>query len=255
VNSRANLKQLLEECTVKLALNSSARRIFLPDGTEVKDVTDLDKNQNVFVSCGQPFRDPSEAEKGKVLMRNSVEWTLNGIQLPPDQARGKTKSSLSRRMRSLIEKKRPRILVFRNGMRTEGVEVAQANPADFLDSCAQRLHLESSIRCFYDLKCQRVLDPVDMDKDSFYSIDLCLQGDSLYQGPLWAIQRAEQFRAKGAHDYVTQLIGETKSVLAEKNKYISRLTHPLPGTSEAELTNSQAANQAEKVIDCIFQSN
>ena len=50
---------------MKLRLNSSARRIFLSDGTEVKDVSDLDRNRDVFVSCGQPFRDPSEAEKGK----------------------------------------------------------------------------------------------------------------------------------------------------------------------------------------------
>lgn len=63
--------QLLEECTVKLGLTSSAKKMFLLDGTEVKDVHELERDQDVYVSCGQPFRDPLKAEKG--------EWITGGF--------------------------------------------------------------------------------------------------------------------------------------------------------------------------------
>ncbi|XP_062517210.1 doublecortin domain-containing protein 1-like [Corticium candelabrum] len=247
VTSRANMTQLLEECTSRLGLTLSAKRLFLSDGTEVKDVYDLKKDENVYVSSGQPFRDPLQAGKGSVLMRKSVEWTLDGVQLPPNDKRGKTKSSLSSRLKSLVERRKPRILVFRNGMTTEGVEIPQMNSGDFVASCTQRLQLESRIKCFYDLECRRVYDPVDRDKD-FYCIDQCLQGDFAYLGPLWAVQGCEQFKVSGALEYVTHLVAETKTAVMDKNKYISKLTHPLPGTSEAELTTSQAADRAEKAL-------
>ena len=61
--------QLLEECTSRLGLTLSAKRLFLSDGTEVKDVYDLKKDENVYVSSGQPFRDPLQAGKGMNIIR------------------------------------------------------------------------------------------------------------------------------------------------------------------------------------------
>ena len=57
--------QLLEEATVKLGLASAGRKIFLPDGTSVTDARQLYKDCAVYISMGDPFKDPYEAIKGK----------------------------------------------------------------------------------------------------------------------------------------------------------------------------------------------
>ena len=56
-------------------------------------------------------------------LRRSASWTLSGIVLPEDRSRGRTKPSLSKRMQSLVESQKRRILVFRNGESSEGVEI------------------------------------------------------------------------------------------------------------------------------------
>ena len=56
-------------------------------------------------------------------LRRSASWTLSGIVLPEDRSRGRTKPSLSKRMKSLVESQKRRILVFRNSESSEGVEI------------------------------------------------------------------------------------------------------------------------------------
>ena len=56
-------------------------------------------------------------------LRRSASWTLGGIVLPEDRSRGRTKPSLSKRMKSLVESQKRRILVFRNRESSEGVEI------------------------------------------------------------------------------------------------------------------------------------
>ena len=56
-------------------------------------------------------------------MRRAASWTLSGVILPEDKTRGKTRPTLSRRMKSLVESQKRRILVFRNGESSEGVEI------------------------------------------------------------------------------------------------------------------------------------
>ena len=50
--------QLLEECTDKLGLDKAARRLFLGDGQEVTSEDDIDRDAEVYVSTGEPFRNP-----------------------------------------------------------------------------------------------------------------------------------------------------------------------------------------------------
>lgn len=59
----------------------------------------------------------------KEELRRSASWTLSGIILPENKSRGKTKTSLSKRMSTLVESQKRRILVFRNGENSEGVEI------------------------------------------------------------------------------------------------------------------------------------
>ena len=50
--------QLLEECTEKLSLHKAARRLFLDDGQEVMSEDNLERDAEVYVSTGEPFRNP-----------------------------------------------------------------------------------------------------------------------------------------------------------------------------------------------------
>ena len=52
------LLQLLESCTEKLCLHKAARRLFLEDGREVLTEDDLDRDMEVYVSTGEPFKNP-----------------------------------------------------------------------------------------------------------------------------------------------------------------------------------------------------
>lgn len=64
-NSRMFLsKQLLDACTDKLGLVSAARKLFLSDGTQVTHPRQLPKDVDVYVSCGETFRDPFAAIRG-----------------------------------------------------------------------------------------------------------------------------------------------------------------------------------------------
>ena len=58
------LVQLLEECTAKLGLVSAARRLYLSDGTLIREFSQIMKNSDVYVSCGDTFKDPFGKFKG-----------------------------------------------------------------------------------------------------------------------------------------------------------------------------------------------
>jgi len=55
---RACGMQLLESCTEKLGLHKAARRLFLENGKEVLSDEDLDRDAEVYVSTGEPFKNP-----------------------------------------------------------------------------------------------------------------------------------------------------------------------------------------------------
>lgn len=57
-------KQLLDACTDKLGLVSAARKLFLSDGTQVIHPRQLPREVDVYVSCGEAFRDPFAAIRG-----------------------------------------------------------------------------------------------------------------------------------------------------------------------------------------------
>jgi len=50
-----NMKQLLDACTSRLDLNSAARRLFMMDGEEITDFSEIKRDQYVSVSCGEGF--------------------------------------------------------------------------------------------------------------------------------------------------------------------------------------------------------
>ena len=63
--------QLLESCTEKLGLDKAARRLFLHNGKEVLSDEDLDRDVEVYVSTGEPFKNPV-----KDMLRTSSSYVL-----------------------------------------------------------------------------------------------------------------------------------------------------------------------------------
>ena len=63
--------QLLEMATDKLGLPSAGRRVFLDDGTEVFTPREIYRDSEVYISCGEPFKDPLKPVKSK-----SKNWCL-----------------------------------------------------------------------------------------------------------------------------------------------------------------------------------
>ena len=51
--------------TDKLGLATAARRIFLDDGTEVFTAKEIQRDSEIFISCGENFKDPSKPVKSK----------------------------------------------------------------------------------------------------------------------------------------------------------------------------------------------
>ena len=50
--------QLLEYCTEKLFMPTAARRLFLDDGSEVFTPKEIPRDAEVYISCGEPFKNP-----------------------------------------------------------------------------------------------------------------------------------------------------------------------------------------------------
>ncbi|MGH0174652.1 UNVERIFIED_CONTAM: hypothetical protein FKN15_076627 [Acipenser sinensis] len=118
--------ELLEECTMKLNLNTAARRVFLLSGEEAHEPKDIPHDAEVYISTGEPFVDPFKKIKDHLTLSKEANWTVNGVVLPADAKRGTTKPNLSLRMRKLSEKTTVRILVFKNGAGQDGCEVIAA---------------------------------------------------------------------------------------------------------------------------------
>ncbi|XP_006864969.1 PREDICTED: doublecortin domain-containing protein 1 [Chrysochloris asiatica] len=151
---------LLEECTAKLNLSMAARRVFLADGTEVLKPKDIPQEVDVYVSTGEPFKDPFKKIKDHLLLMKKVTWTMNGLMLPTDVKRQKTKPVLSTRMKKLTEKISIRILFFKNGMGQDGCEISvgEETVEKVLDTCTMKMDLNSPARYLYDLYGRKIED-------------------------------------------------------------------------------------------------
>lgn len=60
--------QFLECCTDKLGLPFAARRVFLEGGEEIFDAEDIPLDGEVYVSCGENYKDPLANVKRKITI-------------------------------------------------------------------------------------------------------------------------------------------------------------------------------------------
>ncbi|XP_053305475.1 doublecortin domain-containing protein 1-like [Spea bombifrons] len=71
---KIEFQQFLERCTMMMNLPSAARRLFNQNGDEIFHLRDVERNQLVYVSCGDHWIDPqlSAAERKKQLLLNNL---------------------------------------------------------------------------------------------------------------------------------------------------------------------------------------
>ncbi|KAM6158282.1 LOW QUALITY PROTEIN: doublecortin domain-containing protein 1 [Rhynchocyon petersi] len=228
------ITSLLEECTGKLNLNMAGRRVFLADGTEALKPKDIPYEADIYVSTGEPFIDPFKKFKDHLLLMKKVTWTMNGLMLPTDVKRRKTKPALSIRMKRLTEKKTPvRILLFKNGMGQDGHEITVVNEAmtKVLDACTMRMNLNSPARCLYDLYGRKI---GDISKVPL--LEKCLQNSiTPIRGPVW-VSEGEVFSPSGAKTYIQGVILALYERLKSAKYYCKQL-------------NFAVEKQKEKITD------
>ncbi|XP_062054036.1 doublecortin domain-containing protein 1 [Lepus europaeus] len=211
---------LLEECTEKLNLNMAARRVFLADGREALEPKDIPHEADVYVSTGEPFVDPFKNIKDHLLLMKNVTWTMNGLMLPTDVKRWKTKPVLSNRMKKLTEKTSVRILFFKNGMGQDGHEiiVGKETMKKVLDTCTMKMNLNSPARYLYDLYGRRI---EDISKVPL--LEKCLQNSiTPLRGPLW-VSKGEGFSPSGAKMYIQGVLVALYQRLKSAKKYYKQL--------------------------------
>ncbi|XP_041132278.1 doublecortin domain-containing protein 1-like [Polyodon spathula] len=224
-----NIKLLLEECTLRLNLNTAARRVFLASGEEADEPKDIPHDAEVYISTGEPFVDPFKKIKDHLSLSKEANWTVNGVALPADAKRGTTKPSLSLRMRKLSDKTTVRILVFKNGAGQDGCEVIAAvdQTEKFLDHCTTRLKLTSPAMTIYNWDGKRTehLSHVPL-------LDSCLQNSiTPLRGPAW-VSKGEGFSPSGAKLYIQGVLGALHQKLKPAKEYSKQLDYALDNNNE-----------------------
>ncbi|XP_039605481.1 doublecortin domain-containing protein 1-like [Polypterus senegalus] len=249
------MKMLLEECTLKLMLNSAARRVFLANGKEAHEPQDIPHGADVYISTGEPFADPLKKIKDHLSLSKEASWTINGIVFPNDAKRGRTKPSLSKRMRKLTAKNTIRLLVFKNGTGKDGCEVIAAvdQIEKFLDQCTVRLNLTSPARVLFDWDGKRIEDISQVPM-----LDSCLQNSiTPLRGPIW-VSKGEGFSPSGAKVYIQGVMWALHEKLKPSREYSEQLNWALDNCIEKitrkdilSLTTEDLYNNKEKVDNLI----
>ncbi|XP_046543933.1 doublecortin domain-containing protein 1-like [Haliotis rubra] len=228
-----NIKMLLEFLTVKLGLPFAARRIFLEDGIEVFEAGDILPDSDVYISMGENYKDPHLPTKRNLIQREGAVWTLSGIMLPEEGRKKRTRSCLSRRMKTLIEQKKVRILVYRNGRSKEPMEIVAnlSNTEEFLVACTAKLDLRSHARILYDWEGNEITD-----LSATPILDDCLQqGGTAVMGPLW-VSLGEGFSPTGTADFIASIKHIVKSRLKEVKKYKTEINYAMSDEDKHKVT-------------------
>nr|XP_006825759.1 PREDICTED: uncharacterized protein LOC100377058 [Saccoglossus kowalevskii] len=227
--SAPNIKILLEQCTVKLGLTTAARKVFLSNGKEALLPSDIERGDDIYISCGEPFKDPTTCEKSNIEMKKSASWTVNGVVFAEERKKRKTKPALSKRLRSMLAQKNRRVMVFKNGDGQEMAEVVVSMDkfASFLDDCTSRLNLTTPARAAYTWHGVAITDLHDAPK-----LDKCLQTSTTpVIGPLW-ISKGEGFSPSGTKDFLKAVITHCKQKIKGLEQYKEQLEYAQDGEKD-----------------------
>ncbi|XP_070543245.1 doublecortin domain-containing protein 1-like isoform X3 [Ptychodera flava] len=242
--SAPNIKLLLEQCTVRLGLTTAARRIFLSDGVEVLLGSDIERGAEVYISCGENFKDPLGSEKSSAAMKKTASWTVNGVVFEETKKK-KMKPVLSKRLRKMLAQKNRRVMVFKNGCGQEMAEVVVTMDKfdTFLDDSTNRLGLTTPAKTAYTWDGTVITDLHDAPK-----LDKCLQPSTTpVLGPLW-ISKGEGFSPIGGRDFLKAVIAHCREKIHAANEYITQLDYAIDGEKE-KVTMTKVLSMDEDEIE------
>ncbi|XP_078539864.1 doublecortin domain-containing protein 1 [Lissotriton helveticus] len=240
----STINRLLEECTSKLNLNMAARRVFLEDGTEALEPKDIPHDADVYVSMGEPFLDPFKKIKEHLSLMKTVTWRMNGLMLPSDTRRGKTKPALSKRLKKLARKPTVRILVFKNGTGQDSCDIVavQDEMEKFLDDCTTKMGLSSPARWLYDMSGDKIEDLADVPL-----LDKILQNAiTPLRGPVW-VSKGEGFSPSGAKVHIQTVLVALCQRLASEKSYIRQINLAIHGDTGKVSQKSILSMSAEEL--------
>ncbi|XP_059150633.1 doublecortin domain-containing protein 1-like [Physella acuta] len=194
------IKILCEMATEKLGLPFAARRVFLEEGVEVFSGQDIPQYQDVYISMGENFKDPYHTAQRNVIIRNKSVWSLGGVILPEQRHTKGRRTLMSKRMRTLCENKKVRIIIYKNGSSTDPAEVVAdlKNMTDFLNNCTGKLNLRNHAKLVYDWNGQEILDLADTP---MLDDTIIPQGKTPLLGPLW-ISAGERYSPSGTQGFL-----------------------------------------------------
>nr|XP_039274440.1 doublecortin domain-containing protein 1-like [Styela clava] len=220
-----DVKQLLVEATRKLGLNTAARRVYLDNGAEAFRAKDIPYNADVFISCGEQFKDPKKVlnNSGSLIASNS--WTMKGVVL--DGERRPVRRTMTNRLRRLAGKKSSRILVFLNGDGANGHDVIHLTSDGYnrlLDQSTSKLKMTSAARTTYGWDGKEV-----SNLEEVRQLDSCMKnGSSLILGPIW-VSAGEGFNPTGALNFVEGILWGLKQRLEAAKIRNEQLDHACNG--------------------------
>ncbi|KAK3103714.1 hypothetical protein FSP39_021266 [Pinctada imbricata] len=237
-----SMKVFLEMCTEKLNLPFAARRVFLEEGVEIFEAEDIPTDGEVYVSCGEKYRDPYSSIKRNMIISNGAKWTLSGVLLPEEGRKKKTKARMSKRMRALVETNRVRIIVYRNGYATEPLEIVAdlKNKDEFLVACTAKLGLTTCAKTFYDWEGNEITDLTETP-----ILHDCLQpGSSPILGPLW-VSIGEAFSPTGTVHYIKSILVIIKGRLKDAKRYRNQINYALTEEEREKVTITDILSMSE----------
>ncbi|KAH9500578.1 hypothetical protein Btru_072308, partial [Bulinus truncatus] len=194
-----NMEILLQMATEKLGLPFAARKVFLENGREIYTVQDFFESQaeEIFVSMGEPFKNPDVNAKKNMVIKNNLVWTLNGINLAEKVKYKRKRTKMTKRMQELSKNQKVRVMIFVNGNSMEPNEaVADVdNFTDFLNVCTGKLNLPRPAKVAYDWNGKQITELSEILDESILP-----ETKTPIRGPLW-ISTGERFSPTGTRGF------------------------------------------------------
>ncbi|KAF7260036.1 hypothetical protein EG68_02539 [Paragonimus skrjabini miyazakii] len=258
------IEEVLQKGTYMLALNSAARRIFLPSGEEIYSFKQTNNIHHMFISCGESFKDPRKQLKETEAVRDGCRWSLSGVQLPDNRPSRATKVVLSKRFRSLNDRYRKRILTFQNGNSTEPYEIrADSNGFNsYLQACTMRFQLGAPVKRVFAWDGREISDFSDIptfnsatDRGRKTAKHRDGNEQQRYLGPVW-VSKGESYSPSGVYDYLGHCIGAMREKLEPLKSYKKQLEAAKEGNrNEVKQMKilSMSSNEQTKELELLLE--
>ncbi|GAA50032.1 doublecortin domain-containing protein 5 [Clonorchis sinensis] len=233
--SFTTIDELLYNGTHALRLASIARRAYLPGGEVVHSVKQLRKEKYVYLTCGEPFKDPRQLAEEFERLRERCTWSLTGIQFPADRSVQATQFRISKRFQKLNDRYGYRILAFKNGSSTEEYEVVvESGEFDvFLQLCTSRFQLGAPAKRVFSWDAKEIKQFSEIPKfDRIFATEEAQVHPSYHLlGPVW-ISKGESLSPSGVYGYLQRCIASLNPKISTMRGRKEQLENTRDGNHE-----------------------